>query len=77
MADLAERLTGPPSRLVARLALRLLGAATVAGFAFGVAGWSPGTVGVAVGALTWLAAGTRINDRGFGDHNPQNHDHFR
>lgn len=39
-----------------RLAARLPAAAAVVAFAFAAAGWSPGTVGVAVGALTWLAA---------------------
>jgi hypothetical protein len=39
-----------------RLAGRLLVAAVVVAFAFAAAGWSPGTVGVLVGALTWLVA---------------------
>jgi hypothetical protein len=68
LADMAEPTAAPGSRprvlagwsLLARrpwrLAARLLVGAAVVAFAFAAAGWSPGTVGVAVGAVTWLAA---------------------
>jgi hypothetical protein len=42
-----------------RLALRAAAAAAVCAGAFTVAGWAPATIGVAAGALTWLAATAR------------------
>ena len=38
------------------LALHLAGAATVAALAIAVAGWTPATIGLLVGAATWLLA---------------------
>jgi curved DNA-binding protein CbpA len=42
-----------------RLALRVLGAAGTDALTVAAAGWTPATVGVLVGALTWLAATAR------------------
>jgi curved DNA-binding protein CbpA len=41
------------------LALRVAAAAALCGGAFAAAGWSPGSIGVAAGLLTWLAATAR------------------
>lgn len=38
------------------LALRVVAAGAVSGFAFLAAGWAPASVGLLVGALTWLIA---------------------
>jgi curved DNA-binding protein CbpA len=42
-----------------RLALRAAGTATACAGAFAAAGWTPATIGVTAGALTWLAATAR------------------
>jgi len=41
------------------LALRVLGAAGAGALAVAVAGWTPATIGVLAGALTWLVATAR------------------
>ncbi len=43
------------------LALRVVTALAVNGFAFAVAGWAPATVGVVTGTLTWLVATARCD----------------
>ena len=43
------------------LAVRVLSALAVSGFAFGVAGWAPATAGVVAGVLTWLVATARYD----------------
>jgi hypothetical protein len=56
----ARDLPAPGSRPRAwRLALRAAAAAAVCAGAFTVAGWAPAPIGVAAGALTWLAATAR------------------
>jgi curved DNA-binding protein CbpA len=50
----------PRARVRVRvLGLRVAAAAAAGGGAFAAAGWSPAAIGVAVGALTWLAATAR------------------
>jgi curved DNA-binding protein CbpA len=54
--------SGPSSRPGARarlLALRVAGTAAVCAAAFAAAGWAPASIGVAAGALTWLALTAR------------------
>ena len=56
----ARNLPAPGSRPRAwRLALRAAAAAAVCAGAFTVAGWAPAPIGLAAGALTWLAATAR------------------
>jgi hypothetical protein len=54
-AGTSQRPSLPRAR-VGRLALRAAATGTVCGGAFAAAGWSPAAIGVAVGAVTWLAA---------------------
>jgi hypothetical protein len=49
------RLARPRAR-VRVLALRVAATAALCGAAFATAGWTPAAIGVAAGALTWLAA---------------------
>jgi len=49
----------PPRARAGRLALRAAAAAAVSAGAFAAAGWAPAPIGVAVGALTWLAVTAR------------------
>ena len=48
-----------PRARVRVLALRVAATAALCAGTFAAAGWAPATVGVAVGALTWLAATAR------------------
>jgi hypothetical protein len=48
-----------PRARVRALALRVAVTAAVCGGAFAAAGWTPAAIGVATGALTWLAATAR------------------
>ena len=48
-----------PRARVRVLFLRVAATAVVCGGAFAAAGWTPAAIGVAVGALTWLAATAR------------------
>ena len=50
-----SRQSRPPAR-VRVLALRVAATAALCGGVFAAAGWTPASIGVAVGALTWLAA---------------------
>lgn len=70
LADLREKTAVPRSRRLAgrlragpagswRLPARLAIAAAVCALAFWAAGWSPGTIALFAGALTWLALGLR------------------
>ena len=55
----APRREPRPRARVRVLALRVTVTAAVCGGAFAAAGWTPGAIGVAVGALTWLTATAR------------------
>jgi hypothetical protein len=58
----SPRSHGPSSRPRARgwrLTLRTLATAAVCATAFATAGWAPASIGVAAGALTWLAVTAR------------------
>jgi hypothetical protein len=52
----APRREPRPRARVRVLAVRVAVTAAVCGGAFGAAGWTPAAIGVAAGALTWLAA---------------------
>jgi len=55
----APRREPRPRARVRVLALRVAVTTAVCGGAFGAAGWTPAAIGVAAGALTWLAATSR------------------
>ena len=64
LAPGASHSHGPSSRPRARawrLALRTLATAAVCAAAFATAGWAPASIGVAAGALTWLAVTARYD----------------
>lgn len=52
----APRREPRPRARMRALAVRVAVTAAVCGGAFGAAGWTPAAIGVAAGALTWLAA---------------------
>ncbi len=58
-ADISRRYPRRSTRLrsgrIGLLAVRVVATAAVCAGAFAVAGWSPATIGVLAGALTWLA----------------------
>ena len=63
LAELGLRDIGPTPRRLLRprararvLALRVAATAALCGGVFAAAGWTPAAIGVAAGALTWLAA---------------------
>jgi len=62
LAELGPGANAPgrqPRPRVGRLGLRVAAAAALVGGVFAVAGWAPAAIGVAAGALTWLAATAR------------------
>lgn len=52
----APRRQPRPRARVGRLAVRAAAAAALCGGAFAAAGWTPATIGVTAGLLTWLVA---------------------
>jgi hypothetical protein len=63
----AWRVLGAERPRSLRLALRAAAGAAVAATAVLAAGWTPGTVGLLVGAFTWVAVTSRHDLRGRGD----------